>query len=174
MQRIQSIRSPLAVATVALFAAAGVPAQPPAGVPFDAGPGATSAVSDEEAVREVVDRFLIAIGSYDLDALPPMFTANANIGAVRLRDGQWRSTTYTFEEFHSMLKARTDPSRYQEPVSDYTVHVEPEGLAFVRADATLLRDGRARSNNIDYFTLMKEDGVWKFLSASYVAKPIPK
>jgi hypothetical protein len=45
-------------------------------------------------------------------------------------------------------------------------------MAFVRADATLIREGRARSRNIDYFTLVREDGVWKFLSASYVAKPI--
>ena len=73
-----------------------------------------------------------------------------------------------------MLKARTDSSGYQEPVSHYTVHVEPEGLAFVRADATLVKDDRARSNNIDYFTLMKENGVWRFLSASYVARPIPE
>jgi len=45
-------------------------------------------------------------------------------------------------------------------------------MAFVRADATVIRDGQARSRNIDYFTLVREDGAWKFLSASYVAKPI--
>jgi len=168
------IRSSLVVAAVALYAASPAPAQPPAGAPLAASPGEISVASDEEAVQEVVNRFLIAIGSYDLDALPAMFTANANIGAVALRDGQWRTTTYAFEDFYSMLKARTEPSRYQEPVSHFTVHVEPEGLAFVRADATLVRDGRARSNNIDYFTLMKEGGVWKFLSASYVARPIPE
>jgi hypothetical protein len=159
---------------VALATASGVTAQSPSNAPDDAGPAEASIASDEQAVRDAVERFLIAIGSYDLEALPPMFTANANIGAVRLRDGRWQATTYTFEDFHSMLKARTDYSRYQEPVSRFTVHVEPEGLAFVRADATLVRDGRVRSNNIDYFTLMKEDGVWRFLSASYVARPIPE
>jgi len=45
-------------------------------------------------------------------------------------------------------------------------------MAFVRADATLIRDGQARSHNIDYFTLVREDSAWKFLSASCVAKPI--
>jgi hypothetical protein len=129
-------------------------------------------ITDEEAVKAVVNRFLIAIGNYDLDALPAMFTANANIGAVSLHEGQWHTSTYTFEDFHSVLKARTNPSPYQEHVSDFTVHVEAGGLAFVRANATLIREDRARSINIDYFTLMKEAGVWKILSASYVATPI--
>lgn len=42
----------------------------------------------------------------------------------------------------------------------------------IRADATIIRDGQARSRNVDYFTLVREDGVWKFLSASYVAEPV--
>jgi ketosteroid isomerase-like protein len=44
-------------------------------------------------------------------------------------------------------------------------------MAFVRADALILANGKARSRNIDYFTLVKLDGRWKFLSASYVATP---
>jgi len=134
----------------------------------------TSNVFDEDEVKAAVNRFLIAIGNYDLDALPPMFTANANIGSVRFRNGELHTKTYTFEEFYSVLKARSNPSRYQEPVSHFTVHIEAGGLAFVRADATLIRDNIARSRNIDYFTLIKEGGTWKFLSASYITTPIAK
>ncbi len=127
---------------------------------------------DEELVKAAVEQFLLAIGNRDLEALPPMFTENANIGVARFRDGEWIAKTYTFEEFHSMLKSRINSAKYQEPVSEYTVHVERGALAFVRADATLIRDGQPRSNNIDYFTLLKDKGTWKFLSASYVSTPI--
>jgi hypothetical protein len=42
----------------------------------------------------------------------------------------------------------------------------------VRAAATVMRDGQARSRNIDYFTLMRDKtGQWKFVNGSYTAKP---
>jgi hypothetical protein len=55
-------------------------------------------------------------------------------------------------------------------VDHFTIHVD-HGLAFVRADARLLINGIVRSRNIDYFTLIKQDGVWKFMNASYIALP---
>lgn len=128
--------------------------------------------TDKAAVEAAVEAFLLAIGNRDLEALPPMFLANSNIGVARIRGGEWVATSYSFEEFHSMLKSKPNSSKYQEPVSHFTVHVERGGLAFVRADATLIVDGQPRSHNIDYFTLLKDNGVWKFLSASYVSTPI--
>jgi len=165
-------RSTLTVLIFALFAVCDALAKPPPGAAAGDELIGASIVSDEEAVKAAVNRFLLAAGNYDLDALPPMFTANANIGVAGHRDGEWRAITYTFEEFHSMLKSRTNPSRYQEPVAHFTVHIDRGALAFVRADATLIRNGQPRSHNIDYFTLLKDDGIWKFLSASYVATPI--
>ena len=147
-------------------------AQPATGEPLGRDLGENPAVTDRAAVEAAVEAFLLAIGSRDLEALPPMFLANANIGVARIRGGEWGATTYTFEEFHSMLKSKPSSSKYQEPVSHFTVHVERGALAFVRADATLIADGQPRSHNIDYFTLLKDNGVWKFLSASYVSTPI--
>lgn len=127
---------------------------------------------DEEAVKSHVESFLAAVGEGDLDALPVMFVSDANIGTASLRDGSWVASTMTFEEWMSSLRESTTWTRFSEPVSEFTVHVEDSMMAFVRADATVIRDGQARSRNIDYFTLVREDGAWKFLSASYVAKPI--
>jgi len=127
---------------------------------------------DEEAVKRHVERFLAAVGEGNLDALPDMFVSDANIGVASLRDGSWVASTMTFEEWMSSLRERVTWTQFSEPVSQYTVHVEDSMMAFVRADATVIRDDQARSRNIDYFTLVREDGAWKFLSASYVAKPI--
>ena len=127
---------------------------------------------DEDAVKRLVESFLAALGDGELDALPDMFVPDANIGTVGMRNGSWVTSTMTFEEWMSSLRERSTWTRFKEPVSEYVIHVEDSMMAFVRADATIIRDGRARSHNIDYFTLVREDGRWKFLSASYVAKSI--
>jgi len=133
----------------------------------------SNASEDERAVTDVVERFLRAAGRYDLDSLPLFFAPDANIGAASLRDGEWVTSTLTFDEWHASLGERTNPRPYTEPVSEFTVHVDNGQLAFVRADATLMRDGQAQSHNIDYFTLIRHDGIWKILSGSYTSVPIP-
>ena len=127
---------------------------------------------DEEAVKKLVETFLIAVGDGDLNALPGMFAANANIGTASLRDGSWVASTMTFEKWLKSLEAEVTWTRFREPVTKFTVHVEDAQMAFVRADATVFVDEQALSHNIDNFTLVREDGTWKFLSASYIAKPI--
>ncbi len=128
--------------------------------------------SDERAVQDTVERFLVTIGDGDLDKLPAMFVPKANIGAASLRDGKWVSSTKTFEEWFTELKAESTWTRFREPVSKFTVHVESGQLAFVRADATYIVDGQVRSHNIDYFTLVRDEGIWRILNASYVATPV--
>ncbi len=123
-------------------------------------------------MTEVVERFLRAAGRFELDSLPPLFAPAANIGANAQRDGVWTTSTMSFDEWLESLRARANPRPYTEPVSEYTVHVDSGQLAFVRADATLIRDGQAQSHNIDYFTLVRHDGVWKILSGSYTSVPI--
>jgi predicted ester cyclase len=78
----------------------------------------------------------------------------------------------TFQQYYDDTKKRT-LRPYFEPVNEYTIHINDGHLAFVRADATLYTFGELKSRNIDYFTLMKEDGIWKFLSLSYLPTPIP-
>jgi hypothetical protein len=57
-------------------------------------------------------------------------------------------------------------------VTEFTVHIDDDQLAFVRADAKLIRNGKVRSHNIDYFTLIRDSaGDWKFVNGSYTAKP---
>ena len=127
---------------------------------------------DEEAVKNLVESFLTAVGDGNLDLLPDMFVPDANIGMAGVRDGSWVTSTMTFESWMASLRARKTWDRFREPVSEYIIHVEDSMMAFVRADATIIRDGQVRSKNIDYFTLVRENGEWRFLSASYVAKPI--
>lgn len=128
--------------------------------------------SEKIAVKALIERFLSSIGNYDLDSLPKMFSEHANIGGASLRKGKWTSFTMTFAQFLEGLRSRTNPIKYTEPVSKWTIHMDGGMLAFVKADAVLIRDGKTQSNNFDYFTLIKENGSWKILNGSYVSMPI--
>ncbi|MBN4084748.1 nuclear transport factor 2 family protein [Flavobacteriaceae bacterium AH-315-B10] len=128
--------------------------------------------SDKAAVKSLVERFLIAAGNYDVDAMPEMFSKKANIGGASFRDGKWNTFTMTFVEFLELLKSRSNPTKYTEPVSKFTIHMEKGMLAFVKADAILKVNGKPKKNNFDYFTLIKENGNWKILNGSYVSVPI--
>jgi len=134
---------------------------------------ALAQTSDEQAVRNTVDRLLVALGNGDLDALPSMFTTDANVGIVRMRKGAWTTSTQSFEDWFSAAKA-SDRSIFHEPVEKISIRVESGHLALVRAETTIVVDGEIRANNIDYFTLVREQDVWKFMHASYItlrAKP---
>ncbi len=128
--------------------------------------------SDKLAVKTLVERFLTAAGSYDVEAIPDMFCEKANIGGASFRNGKWNTFTMTFVEFLEILKSESNPTKYTEPVSKFTIHMENGMLAFVKADAIFKVNGESKKNNFDYFTLIKEDGNWKILNGSYVSVPI--
>jgi len=127
---------------------------------------------DEEDLIETVERFLFVAGNYNLEAMAEMMTQDANLGIVRLKEDNWITTTLTMQEYFKSAEKRT-LLPYFEPVKEYTIHIDNKRLAFVKADATLYRNGVPQSHNMDYFTLLKEDDTWKFLSLSFTSTPIP-
>lgn len=133
--------------------------------------GTAAEVDDAAEVRQVVERFLVALGERRLEEVPAMFAPAASIGSSRLRDGKWAGSTAAFEQWFEAIRSGPPFEPFEEPVSEWSVRVEHGRMAHVRADAMIVRNGEVRSRNIDYFTLVKLDGEWKILSASYVATP---
>lgn len=129
-------------------------------------------VSEEKEIKRVIENFLVAIGNYEIDSLAPMFSDKATISGSSFKEGSWSSYTMTIQEFLTTLRSTPNPKKYREPVNHWTIHTDSGRLAFVRADATLFRDGKAQRHNIDYFTLIKENGQWKILNGSYVSQPM--
>lgn len=130
-------------------------------------------MSHDAEVKAVVERFLAAVGRQDLDALPAMFAPGASIASAALRQGRWVTTSQSFEVWLAARRAAPRGAPYQEPVNEFTVHIDDGQLAFVRADAYLVREGRRRSHNIDYFTVIRNDeGHWRFVNGSYTTKPV--
>ena len=127
---------------------------------------------DKVAIKNIVENFLTAAGNYDVEAISTMFTSKANISGASLKNEKWNTYTMTIQEFITVLKSASNTKKYKEPVNNWTIHIDGRQLAFVRADATLIRDGKLQSHNIDYFTLVKESGGWKILNGSYISTPI--
>ena len=119
-----------------------------------------------------MESFLTAVGNYDIEALEKMVAADASVGWASLSDGRWTASTMSAGKWLDSMRATVDPTFYTEPVSDWTIHVDGERLAFVRADALLFVGEEAKRHNVDYFTLIKTNEEWKFLSLSYVGTPI--
>lgn len=132
----------------------------------------TDKQKDETIIKEVVEDFMEAAGNYDFVGMEKLFADNANIGGASFRNGKWHSYTMTLEEFINVLKAETKPRKYKEPISKYTIHIDEGRLAFVKADASIVINGKAERTNFDYFTLIKLDEEWKILNGSYVSIPI--
>lgn len=129
--------------------------------------------SPEAEVTAVVERFLAAAGGGDLEALPAMFAPGASIASAALRDGRWVTRAQSFEAWLAGLRAAPASAPYEEPVHEFTVHIDDGQLAFVRAGAYLVRGGVRRSHNVDYFTLLRDaQGAWKFVNGSYTTRPV--
>jgi len=137
----------------------------------DSGTDQFYCTQDETEVIETVEHFLFAAGNYNIDAMSEMMTEHANVGIALYKDGESVVTTMTINDYFDSVKKKTTRP-YFEPVREYTIHLNDDHLAFVRADATLYAYGIPQSHNMDYFTLMKDGNSWKFLSLSYSATPI--
>ncbi len=127
--------------------------------------------ADEMEVKETVEQFLSVAGNYNLDAIKEMVSDKACVGIVRLKDGERVTSVITIGEYFDSVKERK-LRPYYEPVKEYTIHITDGHLAFVKADATLYTYGVPQSHNMDYFTLIKENGIWKFINLSYSGTPL--
>ena len=113
--------------------------------------------TQEEEVKAIVEKLLFAAGNYNIEGLDEMISDKANFGIAIYRDEVWKNSVITIGEYFEDVKHRKlEP--YYEPVNDYIIHINEGQIAFVWADATLYKYGVAKTNNIDNFTLFKEDG----------------
>ncbi len=126
---------------------------------------------EEAEIKAAVDNLLIAAGNYDLEALDKAIFDNTNLGISSLKDGGWSNTVLSIEEYFEGVKSR-NPLPYCEIISDYDILVSESQMAFVRGDAIVHRFGIPQTREINHFTLLKENGMWKFLNISFTVNPI--
>ncbi len=128
---------------------------------------------EEEELIAIVEKLLFAVGNGDFETLESLVSDKANLGSAIIREGGSKNSVITISEYFESAKQHQRKPFY-EPVNEYKILINKEQLAFVWADATLHSWGVPRTNNIDNFTLIKEDGEWKFINISFTNTRLPE
>ena len=129
--------------------------------------------AEEQEIKDIIEKFLMFAGNYDLQAMDSMISDKANLGIAIIRDGVWKNSVTTINEYFESAKHK-ELRPYYEPVNEYKILINKGQIAFVWADATLYTYGVPRTNNIDNFTLIKEDGEWKFMNIAFTNTRLPE
>ena len=128
---------------------------------------------EEQEIKAIVEKLLMLVGNSDFQALDSIVSDKANLASAIIRDGVSKNSVITIGEYFETQKNR-DRKPFYEPVNEYKILINKGQIAFVWADATLHSYGVPRTNNIDNFTLIKEDGEWKFINISFTNTPLPE
>lgn len=127
------------------------------------------------AVREVrqrVEEFLKKLGSRDVAGVKALLAPKLLIAVVRQqRDGTFAHSYQTGDEFLAQFEKNAGQPTFEEPITNAVVTIDSERLAYVRADFTVVRDGRVVSSGVDHFTLLKEQDGWKIAVIAYTSLP---
>jgi len=129
--------------------------------------------ADEQELIVLVEKLLFAVGNSDFQTLDSIISDKANLGSAILREGASTNSIITIGEYFESQKNR-ERKPFYEPVNEYKILINKGQIAFVWADATLHSYGVPRTNNIDNFTLIKEDGKWQFINISFTNTPLPE
>lgn len=128
---------------------------------------------EEQELIALVEKLLFAVGNSDFQTLESIVSNKANLGSAIVRDGVSKNSVITIGEYFESQKNR-ERKPFYEPVNEYKILINKGQIAFVWADATLHSYGVPRTNNIDNFTLIKEDGAWKFINISFTNTRLPE
>lgn len=128
---------------------------------------------EKEEVKAMVERLLFEVGNYNEKALREMMMEKANLGGSSYDDGKWQSFSLSMKEYFEANKTR-QRNPFYEPVFKWDIIINQGQMAMVQADAIYHSFGIPTSRNIDNFTMLKEEGEWKFLSISYTRHPLPE
>jgi len=151
------MKTTIAAAWLAVALAAPVAAQP----------------SDKKQVQDAVERFLLQLGDKQYDKVAAALAPKALVVIARQRGGQWVNSFQTGEEWVAGLKTNPNPTAFREPLSNVTVTIDSDRLAYLRADFQIMRDGRAQSHGVDQFTLVRDGDAWRVAVVAFTSLPLP-
>ena len=125
--------------------------------------------TEEQAVQHVVEQFLLHLGGHQFDAVANELAPKGIVIVTRQRDGVWSNSYQTADEWLAAQKKNANPVTFREPLTNVTVTIESNQLAYLRADFTVVRDGQAQSYGVDWFTLVREPSGWKIAVVAFTS-----
>ncbi len=126
----------------------------------------------QREVRQRVEEFLRKLGSRDVAGVKALLAPKLLITVVRQqRDGTFANTYQTGDEFIAQFEKNAGQPKFEEPLTNVIVTIDSDRLAHVRADFTVVRDGKVVSSGVDHFTLLRENDGWKLAAIAYTSLP---
>jgi ketosteroid isomerase-like protein len=123
-------------------------------------------------VRQRVEEFLQKLGRRDVAGVKALLAPKVLITVVRQQpDGTFANTYQTGDEFLTQFEKNAGQPKFDEPITNVIVTIDSERLAYVRADFTVVRDGKVVSSGVDHFTLVKETDGWRLAAIAYTSLP---
>jgi len=132
---------------------------------------ASGGAGENLAVKEFVEAFLLHLGDHEVDKVAAALAPKAIVVVTRQRDGRWTNSLQTGDEWITAMKNNPNPTVFREPITNVTVTIDSDHLAYVRADFQVMRDGKAQSYGVDQFTLIREPSGWKIAVVAYTSMP---
>jgi len=142
-----------------------------AGQAGGAGQGGRAGTTDEKAVQDAVEAFLLHLGDHQWDNVAADLAPKAIVVVTRDRNSEWVNSYQTGEEWLAAARRNPNPVTFREPITNVKVTIDSAQLAHLRADFQVVRDGKAQSQGVDQFTLTRENGVWKIAVVAYTSMP---
>jgi imidazolonepropionase-like amidohydrolase len=122
-------------------------------------------------IQRVVEAFLLHLGDHEWDKVAADLAPKAIVVVTRDRNGEWSNSYQAGDEWLAALKRNPNPVTFREPISNVTVTIDSDRLAYLRADFQVVRDGQAQSKGVDQFTLVRDNGAWKIAVVAYTSLP---
>ena len=129
---------------------------------------------EEDDIKAVLDRILIAVGNRDVQELSALSFDQAIIGYTYLKDGAWLNKELTIEEYLSNISEIENPKPFSETAIEYNISVTKGRMATVKLPTIISQFGVARSEEVNHITMMKENDQWKLLSVAWTVHQIPE
>ncbi|MGH9141162.1 MAG: amidohydrolase family protein, partial [Vicinamibacterales bacterium] len=143
-----------------------------------ASPATATAETGAGDLKTLVEQFLLHLGDHEVDKVAAALAPKAIVIVARQRPAtsagpaEWANSEQSGDEWIAAMRRNASPTIFREPLSNVTVTIDSDRLAYVRADFQVLRDGKALSHGVDQFTLVREPSGWKFTVIAYTSIPV--
>jgi imidazolonepropionase-like amidohydrolase len=140
-------------------------------------PGSRQHSESAETIKAFVERFLLDLGNHEIDKVAATLAPKSIVVIARQRPAtatspaEWTNSEQTGDEWIAALKGNTNFTMFREPLTNVTVTIDSDHLAYLRADFQVVRDGKVVSHGVDQFTLVRDPSGWKFTVIAYTSIP---
>jgi len=141
---------------------------------IESSPIDSNSSEDDDEIKAVLDRILIAVGNRDVKELSALSFDKAIIGYTYLKDGTWLNKEFIIQDYLSNISEIENPIPFSETAIEYNISVSKGRLATVKLPTVISQFGVAQTEEINHVTMMKEKDQWKLLSIAWTAHKIPE